>query len=118
MNSLEVPLHLSGVNIKSHNGVTEQVIALAVESVEVAGRAPEGGVEGVGLLIHGHIKAPVIRSGAVFPLVSGPGIVTRLAGPRDGVKFPLLGAGAGVVGSGIAGLAGGGLLGHVGADEQ
>src|SRR6185295_17386039 len=101
MDGLEVPLHLTGVNIKSYNGVAEQVIALAIESIEVARGAAVGRVKRIARLIHGHVEAPIVDSSAILPLVAGPAFVPKFARMRNRVELPFLHTGASIVGAGV-----------------
>src|SRR2546425_8888680 len=117
MHNLEVPFELAGHGVERNDGIAEEVVALAIESVVIARWAAEDGVERAAFRIQRHVEAPVVRAGAILPAVGRPGVVAGLAGLRDGMKFPNLRTRARIVGARVAGLPRCRLLRDICADE-
>ena len=84
---LEVPHQLTGQGIDRDDRVGEQVVPRSIEAVEVVVGRAERHVENAPLLVDGE-EAPGVGPADVAPGIVEPGLVTHLAGMRDGVKGP------------------------------
>ena len=80
---LVVPDEFSGEGVQHHQGVSVQVLTVTVAS-QGGGR---GGEHPAPLRVHAD-DGPGVGAGTFFPRVSLPGLVSRLAGPGNGVKLP------------------------------
>ena len=69
MHGLEIPFELAGRCIECNDGIAEEIISFAVETVVVARRTAEDRVDGVALRIHTHVEAPVVRARAILPAI-------------------------------------------------
>ena len=87
MDHLVVPEEFAGCCVERHQRIPEESFALPVGAVEIIGRAAEGEKHHAALHIDRH-DPPDIRSRAVLPIVSLPGVVTDFAGTRHRVKLP------------------------------
>lgn len=101
MNALEVPEALAGVGVESEEGVGVEVVAEAVEAVEVVDGGAGGDVDDAALFVEGH-AGPVVGGAGDLPGVFGPGLVAGFAGKGDGVEDPAELAGVDVVGADVA----------------
>src|SRR5580700_6997822 len=99
MDGLKMPFILAGDCIHGHHGIGEQVVARAVTTPVIRGRAAERHIYDAAFFIHGHVPAPDVDAGAFLPAVVEPGLVARFAGTRNGVKLPELAASASIVGA-------------------
>src|SRR5262249_22341368 len=97
MHGLEVPLEFPGSGVERDNGISEEVVALAIEPVIVAGGTSEHGVQKAALGVQGHIEAPVVDACAILPTLRRPRVVAGFTSLRNGMKFPNLCAGACVI---------------------
>src|SRR5215470_9152348 len=90
MHGLEVPLEFPASGVQRDNGISEEVVALAIESVIVTGGTSEHGVQNAALGVHGHIEAPVVDACAILPALGRPRVVAGFTRLRNGMKFPNL----------------------------
>src|SRR5262249_50768332 len=87
MDYLVVPGELSRLRVDRRQRVGVKVVAFAVAAETIVGRRRDRQKHEPSLLVHGHFR-PDVHAGALFPRVSGPGVVSGLAGLRDGVEAP------------------------------
>src|SRR5689334_6198024 len=97
MHGLEVPLEFPAGGVQRDNGISEEVVALALESVIVAGGTSEDGIQNAALGVHRHIEAPVVDACAILPALGRPRVVAGFTSLWNGMKFPNLCAGACVI---------------------
>ena len=117
MNRLEVPLEFAAVRIERNDGVTKEVVSLAIEAVIIAGGAAEDCVEETALRVYRHVEAPIVHAGAILPAISRPGVIAHFTRLRYGMKFPNLRTRARVVCARVARWTGCRLLAYICADK-
>src|SRR5271163_3046779 len=101
MDSLKVPETLAGVGVECEEGIGVEIVADAVEAVEVVDGGASGDVDGAALFVEGH-AGPVVGGAGDLPCVFGPGLVAGLAGKRNGVEDPAKLTSMDVVGADVA----------------
>src|SRR5215471_15895593 len=82
-----MPLLFAGASIERHQGVPVQVVPNAIRAVKIGGRGAERGIYDPALHVDGE-EAPDVGPRSILPGAGGPGLRSRLARPRHGVKSP------------------------------
>ena len=100
-----MPEALAGVGVEGQQGIGVEIVAHAVAAVEIDDRGAGGGVDDAALGVERH-AGPVVGRARGLPGIRRPGLVSGLAGTRNGVEAPANGAGAHVEGANIAGRRG------------
>ena len=86
---------------EGNQGIGEEVVAVAVGSVEVEGGRSRGDEDQSPLLIHTHTR-PTVGGSRVFPRLLRPGFVTRFSRMGNRVKRPAKLAGPDIVGAHVS----------------
>src|SRR3954463_4738478 len=102
VDSLKVPETFACGGLESEEGVGVEIIAKTGGSVEIGYGRAGGNVDDAALEVDCH-ASPVVGGTGGLPGVRGPGLVTGLAGMRDGVEGPAKSAGADVEGADVTG---------------
>src|ERR1019366_7495190 len=97
MDGLEVPQPFAGAGVESEQRIAEEILAMAIRSIEVVAGGSERNVSDAALLVERHL-IPVVDAAGGLPRLRGPSLVAELAGVRNGVKHPRQFARAHVVG--------------------
>src|SRR5690349_4438613 len=100
--ALEVPYSFAGFCVQRDQAVSEQIVTDAIRAVKIKCRRSGGHEDDAALFIDGH-PSPVIRRSTGFPRDGWPGVMTKFAVVRNGVKRPTEFAGAHIVGAHITG---------------
>src|SRR3984957_2552217 len=87
MHGLERPKILPRSGIESQQTVAEETGAGTIGAIEIVSRGSQREIGDAALFIDRH-PTPVVGPAYVLPGVFGPGIVTKFAGVRDGMKNP------------------------------
>src|SRR6266567_145670 len=101
VNSLKMPEALAGARIDGDKAIGKQVVANAVRAIKIECGRTRGDVDDATGGVERH-PGPVVGGAASFPRVRRPGVVTKFAGQRDGMKGPAKFSGAHVESANVA----------------
>ena len=114
VDQLVVPDPFTGLRIETHEAIGEEVVAEVGPPVEITGWHFHRNIDIAEFEISAE-RGPGTGVAAILPGIVFPGLIADLAGPGDGLKGPVLLAGANIETANIAGnifFAGGGSTGQ------
>src|SRR6185312_6921006 len=87
VNDLEMPEALAGARVERQQRIAEEVVALAIGTIEVEAWSAERNERDAMFRVDGHF-APTMDAANGLPRVGRPGVVTGFPGVRDRVELP------------------------------
>src|SRR5580693_4071546 len=100
-----MPQSLAGIRLERQQGISEQIVADAIRSIEIERGGSGGNKYQAALFIQSH-PGPIVGGAAIFPCIFRPSVVTEFAGMRKGMKAPANLPGAHVKRADVAGRRG------------
>src|SRR5438132_393348 len=101
LDRLEVPNPLARLSLEGKETISKQIVSHPIGSIEVKSSRTRRNEYQTSFFIEAY-PAPTVGSPTILPGVPGPGVVTQLAGVRDGVKGPAKSARANVIGADVS----------------
>src|SRR6266446_8450681 len=102
LDALEVPYPLSSFCVHRNEAVSEQIVTNAIRAIKIKCSRSGRDEDDAALLIDGH-SSPIVRRAAGFSRAGWPGVITKFAVVRNGVKRPTKFAGTRIVGAHVTG---------------